>query len=1119
LTSSDKIISVTASELDGLINRARADSWKQLILLGPYLRIPNRIADWPALWTRPGPLFQLTAAADERLVEKLQALQHLTSLDLRGNSIGDRGAKAIAASLTGLSSLALSGNQIGDEGAEAIAASLVGLSSLALNNNQIGDDGAKAIAASLSGLSSLALSGNWIGDEGAKAIAASLSGLSLLALSGNRISDQGAKAIAASLPGLSSLYLWDNQIGEDGAKAIAGSLPGLTSLNLNGNRIRDNGAKAIAALLPGLTSLNLNGNRISDEGAKAVAASLPRLTSLDLNYNLIGNEGAKAIAASLSRLTSLDLSGNLIGAKGVEALLDTWSSEDKHNQLERLDLRENGDLATLLPKEVLETEDAQSILAAYRRFKQKATLRPLNELKLLVVGNEAVGKTSLLRYLISNKPRDPNQAKTPGIVQNEKIDVRGWSPQNCRVQLNVWDFGGQEMMRGTHRFFLTERSLYLLVMEDRRQDDRSIYDWLKTIRNRGGDSPIIVVINKSDGGKQDLRLDESGLQLTYPNIVAFLRTSCDPADWAKNSIESLREKIVDTLSSNPRLKHAQDPVPASWLQIKSRVSDLASQRSVLSHGEFISLCKDTGGSAEPITEESEQRSLLRLLHQLGTIVAHGLERDAPAARREINLLDPNWLTSAVYRIMDRASSVEREGEFLRSHLLEWLDPGSYPPERHEFILDMMQDRDIGLSFRLPGPAEERYLLPEGLPASRRFRGKWPEDSMRFRYVYSYLPPGLIPRFIVESHQHLTPDKARWRTGVELAVRNCEALVLADVDQRRVDIQVTGPLGLRRAALNVILSDLEVVHALNPEAEPVAVVPLPDRPDVHVRYEHLLKLEQQEGTQYQYFPDGADRPYPVGELLDGVRRDKPPLPNRSEHPIKKTRSHVVILVHGIRTQALWQNELRKTLERADFVVQPTNYGYLDLVRFLVPWQIFAGPAIREITSQVRHTLAMHRGADCSIIAHSFGTFVVAMMLRDNTDLEFRKIIFCGSVVSHDFRFENYRKRFDEPLINEVGTRDFWPVMATILTFGYGSAGTYGFRRPAVRDRWHNGKTHSDFLAPDFCRKYWVSYLSSGEIIDDDGKAEGPPWWLWLLSVFQIKYVLLALATVLLWRWLL
>ena len=177
--------------------------------------------------------------------------------------------------------------------------------------------------------------------------------------------------------------------------------------------------------------------------------------------------------------------------------------------------------------------------------------------------------------------------------------------------------------------------------------------------------------------------------------------------------------------------------------------------------------------------------------------------------------------------------------------------------------------------------------------------------------------------------------------------------------------------------------------------------------------------------------------------------------------KDTKSHVVILVHGIRTRALWEDLIRKGLENEGFVVQPTNYGYLDLFRFIVPWQLFIGGVVEEITDQVRQTLKRNEGANCSIIAHSFGTFVVARMLRDHTELDFNKIIFCGSVVPDKFRFADYRGRFEEPLVNEVGTRDFWPVIAESLTFGYGSAGTYGFRRITVRDRWHNGKAHSDF----------------------------------------------------------
>ncbi len=531
-----------------------------------------------------------------------------------------------------------------------------------------------------------------------------------------------------------------------------------------------------------------------------------------------------------------------------------------------------------MPKETLETTDGQAILAAYRSFRraqEEQTLRPLNEVKLLVVGKEAVGKTSLLRYLIEGKPRDPDEKKTPGIVQHEKIEIKGWSPDRCPVQLNVWDFGGQEMMRGTHRFFLTERSLYLLVLEDRRQDDRSIYDSMKTIRNRGGTSPVIVVINKSDKGKQDLRLDENGLRESYDNIAAFLRTSTDPDKWAAESIEALRQKIVEIITKDERLKHIHDRIPANWLSIKNRVRALAGQRSILPHADFIGLCKDPGNGTEPINDENAQRALLRLLHELGTIVAHGLEREAKAARREVTLLDPNWLTGAVYRVLDKVSSVHQGGEFVRDDLAGWLDPGPYPPERHEFILDMMQDEEIGLCFRLPVQQEGRYLVPEALQANRPYLGKWADDVLRFRYVYNYLPPGLIPRFIVQSNRNLTEEKSRWRTGVVLRACDCPVLVRAYPDQRCVDIEVDGPPKLRRAALNVILNDLEAVHELNPEAEPVARVPLPDRPETDISYKHLLMLEQQPemGSSYKFIPDGANHAYQVGELLEGVRRDE------------------------------------------------------------------------------------------------------------------------------------------------------------------------------------------------------------------------------------------------------
>lgn len=52
-------------------------------------------------------------------------------------------------------------------------------------------------------------------------------------------------------------------------------------------------------------------------------------------------------------------------------------------------------------------------------------------------------------------------------------------------------------MHATHQFFLTPRSLYLLVLSGRqgREDSDATY-WLALINSFAGDSPVILILNK-----------------------------------------------------------------------------------------------------------------------------------------------------------------------------------------------------------------------------------------------------------------------------------------------------------------------------------------------------------------------------------------------------------------------------------------------------------------------------------------------------------------------------------------------------------------------------------------------------------------------------------------------
>jgi Ran GTPase-activating protein (RanGAP) involved in mRNA processing and transport len=279
----------------------------------------------------------------------LQFMAVVTSVDLRANSIGVDGAKAIAEALkvnAVLTSVDLQLNSIGDDGAKAIAEDLkvnAVVTTLGLMYNNIGPEGAIAIAEALkvnAVLTTLNLGYNSIGVEGAMAIAEALkvnAVLTMLWLGGNEIGDVGAKAIAEALKVnavLTELSLWDNNIGVDGAIAIAEALKVnavLTTLRLSGNNIGVEGAKAIAEALKVnavLTKLDLDDNEIGPEGAIAIAEALKVnavLTELELGFNSIGDDGAKAIAEALkvnAVLTKLRLNDNEIGDDGAKAIAE-----------------------------------------------------------------------------------------------------------------------------------------------------------------------------------------------------------------------------------------------------------------------------------------------------------------------------------------------------------------------------------------------------------------------------------------------------------------------------------------------------------------------------------------------------------------------------------------------------------------------------------------------------------------------------------------------------------------------------------------------------------------------------------------------------------------------------
>jgi len=660
-----------------------------------------------------------------------------------------------------------------------------------------------------------------------------LTNLTELYLSNNQLTELPAEI--DKLTGLTALYFIDNQLSE--LPAEIGKLTNLTELYLNNNQL--SALPAEIGKLTDLTQLDLIDNQLSELPAEI--GKLTNLTRLDLSGNQLSELPAEI--GKLTNLTRLDLIDN--------QLTELPESVRRLRALKELFLHDN--VGLVLPTEVLGPHPTQirqknkspanpsEILEYY--FRILAEKQPLNEAKLILLGHGAVGKTSLVNRLV-NDTFDKHEKKTPGIrITQWPIRLIGSED----IRLHIWDFGGQEIMHSTHQFFLTQRSLYLLVLNGRQgHEDSDAEYWLNLIKSFGEDSPVIVVLNKIKEHAFDL--NRRGLKQKFPNIRDYIETDC--AD--RTGMDELNEAIE---RETDLLEHLRDAFPASWFAIKDSLAGM--KDSYLSFDRYRIICSENGE-----TDQKAQDSLAFYLHSLGIALNY---KDDPRLR-DTHVLNPHWVTNGIYTIINATELAQHKGELCVSDLLNILDNNDYPVERHSFLLELMRKFELCFSF----PEDEgRYLIPELLDKQQPLEAETfkSEQCLNFQYHYPILPEGLMPRFIVRTNV-LSTDQPRWRTGVILKFEGNRALVKADIQDKRVLVSIDGPAISRRRLLAVIRSDFEHIHQ-NYIFQPQELIPLPDHPEVLVSYNKLLVLEQNNVEKFPEVFGNEVYTLDVKELLSGV----------------------------------------------------------------------------------------------------------------------------------------------------------------------------------------------------------------------------------------------------------
>ncbi|MDH5178861.1 MAG: ADP-ribosylation factor-like protein [Gammaproteobacteria bacterium] len=1001
----------SGAELDAVLAQVKAENQTGLVLLGPGCYVAKSSDDWPEMWHGQQIIYHLNILVHD-LAERLQTLTNirrlilkdnrigndgaraltelsqLTTLDLSRNNIGNAGAKAIA-NLTGLTSLDLSDNMVGNSGVSALSnltqlttldlshnqideagvktlSNISRLTTLSLVYNRINDAGAKALS-NFSQLTSLNLYANQVGDEGAYSLSR-LTQLTTLDLSRNQISDKGLSALT-QLKQLSSLYLRNNTISDTGTNSIE-KLTQLNSLDLSNNQIGNTSIKTLTNLTK-LTALNLRFNRVSDEGVK-ILGKFTQLHTLDLAGNQISNDAGYALA-SLTELTVLDLSYTKINDLTPISSLKKLTSLNisitrvsdlspvKHLftkgipiiQAEDRFQHPRGILVFGCPlvhpsPEIIEQGNV-AVLNYFRELEAQG-VDFLFEAKVLIVGEGGAGKTSLLRRLYQpGKPLPKEDETTKGI---EICSIEFQLDSDHDFRLNVWDFGGQQIYHATHQFFLTKRSLYILV-DDTRKDHKSVQDegfkyWLEVIEVLTENSPVLIFQNEKGGRSKTI--DESGIKNRFSNIKNFYRGNLENP----NSVNRLRKAIQHFVQELP---HIGEEVPAKWVAIRTAIEAMTKIRPHISQHEYFDIY------AQHLEFDRDKAlHLSRYLHDLGVFLHF---QDDWQLRNTV-ILQNRWATEAVFRVLDDETVKNKLGRFdLNDCDRIWAD--SKYNDVHRELLALMEKFE--LCYRLIDMKPDTWLAPQLLnPSETILLYKWERlGDMVLCYRYEFMPKGIISRLIVRLHRFVIQPDLAWINGVLFEHEGTCALVKATERGNEILIRARGTEN--NALLSVIASELDALNksyrGLDEKVQKwVPCICSQCRASTSPEFfEHKRLVKRKQDNRLKVECPASYENVSVLELLDGIKSDL--LPVWAQKQAKDTAQ-----VRTIKIFLASSEELKDDRNEFDLYFRQQNdllrkqSMYLEIIR----WEHFLD-AMSDTRLQDEYNKKVR---DCDIFVSLFKT---------------------------------------------------------------------------------------------------------------------------------------------------
>lgn len=336
------------------------------------------------------------------------------------------------------------------------------------------------------------------------------------------------------------------------------------------------------------------------------------------------------------------------------------------------------------------------------------------QIKIMLLGNGRVGKTQLMHRLCGGS-FDENIPSTHGIqiqtlsyhqMLSGKLAIK---PSDPDVQLQWWDFGGQDVYLGTHSLFLDAQAVYVLLWHPENENsclveceslqirNRPLSFWLEYLKSLvGGKANIIICQSKCDTPEmQRVAPVPNPPPFSLLRQISINSISCDGLE---QFYPPFKQALLQQITCNNNFW-----LPNGWLMVEQDIRHLIKNepsRKQMSYADYECLCEKYYVTAK--------KTLINYMHKRGVLFYR-----ASHFNNQI-ILDPQWALQGVYLLLEREQVLPElrrlGGKFDRNTLRSWLLAQQLNTDDLSLFLTMMQQ--CGACFKV---TDEYYVAPDHLP--------------------------------------------------------------------------------------------------------------------------------------------------------------------------------------------------------------------------------------------------------------------------------------------------------------------------------------------------------------------------------------------------------------------